>query len=497
MAGNPRIRNRIVEQFGKHALGVVLKRMFLVAGLMSVAPFSPIVAADLAPRIFTKAPPAPDNWSGGYVGLSGGFGTGNSKQTDPGRGPLVPGGGGGGPPPGDGSYAVNGGLIGGTIGYNWQIARWVYGFEGDYSWADISGRSDQCGLSANNAHACGTKLSSLGTLRGRVGYAVGAAGNWLLFATGGLAVGEVRGWDVLTPASGSELRPGWTVGAGVETKFAPNWSAKVEYLYVDLGKSALFDILPSTPETVSFNANIVRAGINYKLPVGKIPTGSFSPEPARNWSGLYIGGHVGGSSAGSNWAFQRDDLWIIRRGTGGIPFARQTSVLGGVQAGYNFQLGSIVTGIEGTWSGLNHKTTIASPYYPDTDTETAKISNIFTIAGRLGVTWDRVLFYAKGGWAGGEVGLSAASTSGGPSAWNPGSKFRSGVIVGAGFEYMLTQNLILGIEYNHIDLGRANYTAYNTGADTTLTSVDDKTKLDTVVGRLSYKFDSLGAVASR
>lgn len=465
---------------------------------MTVAPLSPIFAADLAPRIFTKAPPAPGNWSGGYVGISGGFGTGNSKQTDPGPGPLAGGGGGGGGPgPGDGSYSVNGGLIGGTIGYNWQVARWVYGFEGDYSWADISGHSDVCGLSAGNAHACGTKLSSLGTLRGRVGYAAGAAGNWLLYATGGLAVGEVRGWDALMPASGSELRPGWTVGAGVETMFAPNWSAKVEYLYVNLGRTQLFDILRSTPETVSFNANIVRAGINYKLPAGKMSTVSFSSEPARNWTGLYIGGHVGGSSAGSNWAFQQDSWWIDG-GTGGIPFARQTSALGGAQAGFNYQLGSIVTGIEGTWSGLNHKTTIASPYYPDSDTETMKISNLVTVAGRLGVTWDRVLFYGKGGWAGGEVQLSAASNFNGDlSAWNPGSKFRSGVIVGAGFEYMLTQNFILGIEYNHIDLGRANYTAYNTGADTSLTSVDDKTKLDTIVGRLSYKFDPLGAVASR
>ncbi|MDO8977745.1 MAG: outer membrane beta-barrel protein, partial [Afipia sp.] len=167
-------------------------------------------------------------------------------------------------------------------------------------------------------------------------------------------------------------------------------------------------------------------------------------------------------------------------------------------AGFNYQLGSIVTGIEGTWSGLDHKTTIASPYYPGTDTQTTKISNIVTIAGRLGVTWDRVLFYGKGGWAGGEVQLSAASNfGGGSSAWNPGSRFRSGVIVGAGFEYMLTQNFILGIEYNHIDLGRASYTAYNTGANTSLTSVDDKTKLDTIVGRLSYKFAPPGAVASR
>ncbi len=429
------------------------------------------------------------------MGISGGGGFGHSNQTDLG-GPGLGGGGGGGGPAGDGSYSVSGGLIGGTIGYNWQSGRWVYGFEGDYSWADISGRSDACGLSAGNPHGCGTKLSSLGTLRGRVGYAAGATGNWLLYATGGLAVGEVGAWDALMPASGSMLRPGWTVGAGVETVIAPRWSVKVEYLYVDLGKAQLFDIQPAIPETVSFNANIIRAGINYKLPAGTAPVASFSGEPARYWTGFYIGGHVGGSSAGSNWAFQQDNWWT-NGGTGGIPFSTETNWLGGVQGGFNYQLGSVVAGVEGTWSGLNHKKTVVSPYYPDSDIETTKISNIFTIAGRLGVTWDRVLFYGKGGWAGGEVELSAASTAGGPSAWNPGSKFRSGVIVGAGFDYMLTQNFILGIEYNHIDLGRANYAGYNTGADTSFTSADDKTKLDTIVGRLSYKFDAFGTFVRR
>lgn len=470
-----------------------MRKLLLIAGLFTAASVSVASAADLAPRIFTKAPPAPDNWSGGYVGVSGGFGTGNSTQTDPGPGPLTGGGGGG---AGDGSYSVNGGLIGGTIGYNWQAARWVYGIEGDFSWADISGHSDACGLSAGTPHPCGTKLSSLGTLRGRVGYAAGATGNWLLYATGGLAVGDVRGWDATMPASGSELRPGWTVGAGVETKFAPNWSAKVEYLYVDLGKSALFDILPSTPETVSFDAHIIRAGINYKLSGGKMSTAGLSSEPAGNWTGFYIGAHVGGSSAGSNWAFQQDD-WPWSNYPNTIPFGSKTGLLGGAQAGFNYQLGSVVAGVEGTWSGLNQKHTVASPYY-DTDTETTRINNLVTIAGRLGVTWDRLLFYGKGGWAGGEVELSAASTSGGSATtWTPGSKFRSGVIVGAGFEYMLTQEFILGLEYNHIDLGRASYTAFNVGDDSSQASADDKTKLDTVVARLSYKFAPSGFLAGR
>ena len=232
-------------------------------------------AADLAVRTFTKAPPAPTptppstyDWSGGYGGIEGGYGWGHSDQTDPGlptppaptTPPPTP------PPPspptfGDGHYHVRGGFVGGTAGYNWQSGPFVVGLEGDYSWADISGQSNVCG--PTHPHTCGTRLDSFGTVRGRIGAAVGSTGNWLLYGTGGLAVGEVHAWDALTPASGSAFRTGWTAGAGVETAFARNWSAKVEYLYVDLGKAHMFNIVPNVPETVSFNANIIRAGINY------------------------------------------------------------------------------------------------------------------------------------------------------------------------------------------------------------------------------------------
>jgi outer membrane immunogenic protein len=69
----------------------------------------------------------------------------------------------------------------------------------------------------------------------------------------------------LTPASGSVWRAGWTVGAGIETVIAPNWTAKLEYLYVDLGNGQVFNVAPGVPESVGLTANIIRAGINYKF----------------------------------------------------------------------------------------------------------------------------------------------------------------------------------------------------------------------------------------
>lgn len=222
---------------------------------------APAFAADMA----VKAPPAPVvapyNWTGPFIGPVGGGGSGHSSQTDSGipcdlAGTCVT---------ADGSYSPSGGILGGMLGYNWQQGPWVFGIEGDYSWADISGSSNTCGASAAIPHACGTKLESLGTLRGRIGYAVGATGNWLPYVTGGLAVGELQAWDAFTPASGSDFRAGWTVGAGVATGITRNWTFKVEYLYVDLGSRQMFDVVPGIPETVSFTANIIRAGVGYSF----------------------------------------------------------------------------------------------------------------------------------------------------------------------------------------------------------------------------------------
>src|SRR5262245_30715754 len=213
------------------------------------------------------APPPFYNWAGPYVGVSGGFVWGRSNQTDPGF--FIPTGGGGPPPEiigglGDGRFSLNGGLVGGGGGYNLQWGQWVFGLETDYSWADVSGSSNGCGA-AFISHTCRTQVDSLGTFRGRVGYAVGAQGTWLLYGTGGLAYGDLKGSDSLFNVSGSELRAGWTVGAGIETALAQHWTIKAEYLYVDLGHAVLFNIAPGVPETVSFNANVFRVGVNYKF----------------------------------------------------------------------------------------------------------------------------------------------------------------------------------------------------------------------------------------
>ena len=115
------------------------------------------------------------------------------------------------------------GFLGGVqAGYNWQNGPWVFGVEGDIQ---ASGADDTFAP---------WKFSNpwFGTLRGRVGYAFN---NVLFYGTGGLAFGELRAETF--GLSESHTSAGWTVGVGAEVGFSPNWSAKVEYLYVDLSSS--------------------------------------------------------------------------------------------------------------------------------------------------------------------------------------------------------------------------------------------------------------------
>jgi outer membrane immunogenic protein len=158
---------------------------------------------------------------------------------------------------------MDGVVLGATAGYNWQRGSLVFGVEGDFSWANITGSSNVCGPNTSTPHPCGTKLESLETLRARIGPALGERGQWFPYVTGGLATGEVYAWDSFTPASGSQFRAGWTAGVGVETALSRRWSVKLEFLHVDLGSAQYFNVVPGVPETVSFNADIIRAGVNF------------------------------------------------------------------------------------------------------------------------------------------------------------------------------------------------------------------------------------------
>jgi outer membrane immunogenic protein len=182
------------------------------------------------------------------------------------------------------SRSLDGGLVGGTIGYNWQFdTSFVVGIEGDLDWVDARNSTSVSPIVPPFAPATTTgfrALDWLGTIRGRVGFT--PAPPILIYLTGGLAVGEHElGITAVGPTWGPPLdasstaRPtsaGWTVGGGVEWKFAPQWSVKAEYLYVDLGDTNTtinYTYGPTSSLTAHARDtyNIARIGLNYTFDI--------------------------------------------------------------------------------------------------------------------------------------------------------------------------------------------------------------------------------------
>jgi outer membrane immunogenic protein len=221
-----------------------MRKKLLLGVAVLVLGSAPVFAADMPARVpVAKAPPPIAqlfDWSGLYVGVSGGYGWGDSSHSE--SGGLA-----------NGNFDANGWLLGGTLGYNWQAGQTVLGIEGDWSWANLDGT----GASASGPIS--TELNWLATGRVRAGYAVD---NYLFFVTGGAAWGKVEAAN-RGVGSGSDTRLGWTVGGGVETMLAPNWTAKLEYLYVDLGDKNTYTA--TGPVQVALTSHIVRLGLNYKF----------------------------------------------------------------------------------------------------------------------------------------------------------------------------------------------------------------------------------------
>ena len=170
-----------------------------------------------------------------------------------------------------------GGLNGGfQLGYNGQSGRTVFGVETDFQFTSQSGSIDAppcpaavCGVDTSASYA--QKLPWFGTVRGRIGH---ASGTWLAYLTGGYAYARLNtdatataGGTTVT-ASQNVLRSGWTAGGGIEVALERRWSAKLEYLYMDLGSrevSWTFTGLPTITDRIRLNENVVRGGLNYRF----------------------------------------------------------------------------------------------------------------------------------------------------------------------------------------------------------------------------------------
>jgi outer membrane immunogenic protein len=297
---------------------MALGRLAVALGVLSVSSAAAI-AADLSlpPRPYAPYAPAYYHpavvyeWTGFYIGLSagGGFGLGgidnkvtsafcnvvfvgsgcNPDQVSSAAVAAVPGG---------FDTHPSGFIGGGQIGYNYQMAWFVWGVEADFSGADIRGSGSKTVTAQvvgfpNTVTIAGTgnqKLDWFGTLRARVG--VVPFTPLLVYATGGLAYGQVSadatlsetingpcfcGASPTATVSTSSTRWGWTAGGGIEWMFAPHWSLKGEFLYYNLGHVSADMTLTQLngagvvataigiTSTVNVKGDIARGGINYRF----------------------------------------------------------------------------------------------------------------------------------------------------------------------------------------------------------------------------------------
>jgi outer membrane immunogenic protein len=218
-------------------------------------------AADLPTKAYMPTPvvAAVYNWTGFYVGANGGYGWGQQDPLTPFSNRFD-----------RTSFNINGGMIGGTVGAQIQQGYVVLGLEGDLDWANIKGR----GIATPTIGGLGllqpitlnveSKISAVATARARFGVAMN---NWLLYGTGGAAFVKTSAngtsiagvpcgtLGVMPSCSASSWRPGLAAGLGAEWGFTPNWSAKLEYLYIlAMGSGVSTD-----------HVNTVRGGINYRF----------------------------------------------------------------------------------------------------------------------------------------------------------------------------------------------------------------------------------------
>jgi outer membrane immunogenic protein len=250
-----------------------LMRRLIAATIAFTALTVSALAADLPVRPYARPVVAPlgYNWNGFYIGahLGGAWASRDFTQTFG----IVE----------AGTHKPSGIMGGGQIGYNWQFApNWLLGVEADASGADLTSTVNTASTVGPAVVSWTDKIDAFGTVRGRLGYVVD---NWLFYGTGGFAWADQQLTRVqtvagpLSPALGlsisnSRTPTGWVAGAGVEWGFAPRWTARVEYLHLDLDGTTWGFSTPIGPGGIAgtgvfavnesrLRIDTVRAGVNF------------------------------------------------------------------------------------------------------------------------------------------------------------------------------------------------------------------------------------------
>ena len=226
----------------------------------------------------------------------------------------------------------------------------------------------------------------------------------------------------------------------------------------------------------------------------KVPTYNPPPPPAvYNWTGFYVGGHLGAGATTSEWRAVEFGGTVppFRLGAGsGI------GVLGGAQVGVNYQVDAVVFGLEAdaSWANLLGETCNAVLATTHCNSQADRFG---TVAGRFGIAADRALIYFKGGAAWAHASHELTIPGGGVFAEETVSSSKWGWTAGAGIEYALTRNWSTKLEYDFMDFGTTHivFDVPGLGATETVTT-DIKQHVHALKLGLNYKFDWGGPVAA-
>jgi outer membrane immunogenic protein len=468
-----------------------------------------------------KAGPAPVpyySWSGFYLGGNIGYGVGidryhlgitqdvtsSSTAAD--------------------SALTPAGAIGGVqFGYNWQGGpNWLAGFEADFQGS--AQKATSCVSCLNiPGQAVGDLITThsldyFGTVRGRFGFV--DRGN-VFYVTGGGAYGhvnqsiELRQAQFTAPtfafdgtATTSENKFGWVVGAGMESSLGGNWTAKIEYLYMDLGSmtTALSGNIPvagfgtfTTTTTSNIHDNIVRAGLNYRFGPPAGPASAYDamaavPPPVFSWTGFYAGVNAGYGFGNDH---NQTDLLLPGSFPGLITSEPGTSVtpkggLGGVQLGYNWQAAPHwIAGFEADFQGTAQNDTVCSSttcihgFTPTPVDEIVTVQHQIdyfgTLRGRIGYLYNNTLFYGTGGAAFGHVRESLHVSFSGLFGDQTNAKDLAGYAVGGGIEAMLSGGWSAKAEYLYLNLGGISSSLEVNQGGGSLTALSNSTVRDHIV----------------
>ena len=220
-------------------------KKLLILGTLAILNGNVALAADLPATgvpVYSPLSSAPvTSWTGFYAGVNGGWISARWSTA------------------GVGGSNANSFVGGGTFGYNYELPnKVVLGVEGDIDASSANRKA------TTQTQTIKISQSYIGTVRARIGYDLGT---FLPYVTGGLAVGgsNLKYTDTAAPTtnfSRNQSKAGWAVGAGVEALLGSNWTAKIEYLYADLGQTSYGG---AVAQKISLRDHLVRIGLNYRF----------------------------------------------------------------------------------------------------------------------------------------------------------------------------------------------------------------------------------------